>query len=37
MVQEVAGLTEGKVRLGPGTLYRSIKAQLLEGLAVAYC
>jgi DNA-binding PadR family transcriptional regulator len=32
IMQEVAALTEGRVRLGPGTLYRSIKALLAEGL-----
>ena len=32
IMQEVAALTEGKVRLGPGTLYRSIKTLLLDGL-----
>lgn len=32
IMQEVATLTEEKIRLGPGTLYRSIKALLAEGL-----
>jgi DNA-binding PadR family transcriptional regulator len=32
IMQEVAALTEGRVRLGPGTLYRSIKALLADGL-----
>lgn len=30
IMQEVESLTQGQMRLGPGTLYRSIK-QLLEG------
>src|SRR5690348_5003056 len=32
IMQEVAALTDGKVQLGPGTLYRSIKALLADGL-----
>jgi DNA-binding PadR family transcriptional regulator len=32
IMQEVSALTDGRVRLGPGTLYRSIKALLTEGL-----
>src|SRR6516165_853907 len=32
IMQEVAALTEGQVKLGPGTLYRSIKALLADGL-----
>ena len=32
IMQEVAALTEGKVTLGPGTLYRSIKTLLADGL-----
>lgn len=32
IMQEVAASTEGKMRLGPGTLYRSIKALLEAGL-----
>jgi DNA-binding PadR family transcriptional regulator len=32
IMQEVAVLTDGKMRLGPGTLYRSIKSLLAEGL-----
>jgi DNA-binding PadR family transcriptional regulator len=32
IMQEVAALTKGGMRLGPGTLYRSIKALLAEGL-----
>ena len=34
IMQEVNGYTEGKVRLGPGTLYRSIKQMLGQGLIV---
>jgi DNA-binding PadR family transcriptional regulator len=32
IMQEVAGLTEGRMRLGAGTLYRSIKKMLVDGL-----
>lgn len=32
IMQEVTAITEGRVRLGPGTLYRSIKALLADGL-----
>jgi DNA-binding PadR family transcriptional regulator len=32
IMQEVNVFTEGKLRLGPGTLYRSIKQMLSEGL-----
>lgn len=32
IMQEVAAMTDGSVTLGPGTLYRSIKALLTEGL-----
>ena len=32
MMKEVAGRTEGKVRLGPGTLYGGIKRLLEDGL-----
>jgi DNA-binding PadR family transcriptional regulator len=32
IMQEVNFFTEGKLRLGPGTLYRSIKQMLSEGL-----
>src|SRR5947209_19946697 len=32
IMQEVAAMTDGSVTLGPGTLYRSIKALLIEGL-----
>lgn len=34
IMQEVAQYTEGKLRLGAGTLYRSIKQMLVEGLIV---
>jgi DNA-binding PadR family transcriptional regulator len=32
IMQEIAALTDGAMRLGPGTLYRSIKALLDAGL-----
>lgn len=32
IMQEVARLTDGRLRLGPGTLYRSIRGMLEEGL-----
>jgi DNA-binding PadR family transcriptional regulator len=32
IMQEVAALTEGRMRLGPGTLYRSIGRLLADGL-----
>jgi DNA-binding PadR family transcriptional regulator len=32
IMQEVAALTDGKMRIGPGTLYGSIKRLLAEGL-----
>ena len=32
IMQEVAALTDGKLRLGPGTLYGSIKRLLARGL-----
>jgi hypothetical protein len=32
IMQDVAAATQGKVRLGPGTLYRSIKGLLVAGL-----
>src|SRR5690242_5418001 len=32
IMQEVAASTEGQMRLGPGTLYRSIKQMLAAGL-----
>ena len=32
IMKEVATLSEGKLRLGPGTLYRSIKTMLASGL-----
>src|SRR6266566_7612727 len=34
IMQEVHLYTEGKLRLGPGTLYRSIKQMLTEGLII---
>lgn len=34
IMQEVAAHTEGKMRIGPTTLYRSIKHMLLDGLIV---
>ena len=34
IMQEVNRLSEGAVRLGPGTLYRALKALLDEGLIV---
>ena len=34
IMQDVAERTQGKVRLGPGTLYGSIKRLLEEGLIV---
>jgi DNA-binding PadR family transcriptional regulator len=36
IMQEVNGYTEGKLRLGPGTLYRSIKQMLAEGLIIEW-
>jgi DNA-binding MarR family transcriptional regulator len=32
IMQEVARLTEGRMQLGPGTLYRSIQRMVAEGL-----
>jgi DNA-binding PadR family transcriptional regulator len=32
IMQDVAARTDGKVRLGPGTLYGSIKRMLFDGL-----
>lgn len=32
IIQDVAGRTHGEVRLGPGTLYRSIQRMLEQGL-----
>jgi DNA-binding PadR family transcriptional regulator len=32
IMQEIATRTDGAVRLGPGTLYRSIKALLVRGM-----
>jgi len=34
IMQEVVRLTDGRLRLGPGTLYRSIRTMLEEGLIV---
>lgn len=34
IIQEVAGRTDGAVRLGAGTLYRSIQRMLEQGLVV---
>ena len=34
IIQAVARRTEGKVRLGPGTLYRSIQRMLEDGLVI---
>ena len=34
IMQEVNSYTEGRLRLGPGTLYRSIKQMLAEGLII---
>jgi len=36
IMQEVNDYTQGKLRLGPGTLYRSIKQMLAEGLIVEW-
>src|SRR5436309_8378843 len=36
IMQEVNGYTQGKVRLGPGTLYRSIKQMLAQGLIIEW-
>ena len=35
-MQEVNSFTAGKLRLGPGTLYRSIKQMLAEGLIIEW-
>lgn len=35
IMQTVSALTDGTVRLGPGTLYRSIKSMLASGLIAA--
>jgi DNA-binding PadR family transcriptional regulator len=32
IMQEIAQVTRGKLRIGPGTLYRSIKRMLADGL-----
>jgi DNA-binding PadR family transcriptional regulator len=34
IMQEVQGYTDGKLRIGPGTLYRSIRQMLAEGLII---
>jgi len=34
IMQEIAAQTQGKMRIGPTTLYRSIKRLLVEGLIV---
>ena len=34
IMQDVTQYTEGKIRLGPGTLYRSTKQMLAQGLIV---
>ena len=34
IMQEIAAQTQGKMRIGPTTLYRSIKSMLAEGLIV---
>jgi DNA-binding PadR family transcriptional regulator len=34
LIQEIAARTGGEVRLGPGTLYRSIQRMLEQGLLV---
>ena len=36
IMQEVNGYTQGKLRLGPGTLYRSIKQMLAQGLIIEW-
>lgn len=36
IMQEVNHFTSGKLRLGPGTLYRSIKQMLAEGLIIEW-
>jgi len=35
IMQEIASRTDGKVRMGPGTLYGSIKRMLADGLVEA--
>jgi DNA-binding PadR family transcriptional regulator len=32
IMQEIAAFTDGKLRIGPGTLYRSIKQMMADGL-----
>jgi DNA-binding PadR family transcriptional regulator len=34
IMQEIAAQTQGKIRIGPTTLYRSIKSMLADGLIV---
>ena len=34
IMQEIGAQTQGKMRIGPTTLYRSIKSMLVEGLIV---
>jgi len=34
IMQEVKAYTDGKLRIGPGTLYRSIRQMLVEGLII---
>ena len=36
IMQEVNGYAQGKLRLGPGTLYRSIKQMLAQGLIIEW-
>ena len=36
IMQEVNSYTQGKLRLGPGTLYRSIKQMLAQGLIIEW-
>ena len=36
IMQDVNGYTQGKLRLGPGTLYRSIKQMLAQGLIIEW-
>jgi DNA-binding PadR family transcriptional regulator len=35
IMQDVAGISRGEMRLGPGTLYRSIQRMLVDGLIEA--
>lgn len=34
LMQEIAQQTDGRVRIGPGTLYRSLKQMLRDGLVI---